>query len=299
MTPTLNAFMTAVMDGLTLGSFYALVGVSFNVLYRPTNVFNFAQGELVMLGAMLGASVMMAWALPFLAAAALVFVSVGILAWLQERLAVEPVLRRSATSHSWLITTLACSMIAVNAVNLIWNADPIRVAPPWPLSVRGFEVAGLFRTSTYKIAIVVLAIVVVIGIERAYRTRAGAAILAVAEDREAARRRGHKPDPMARRSGLRGGGLAALVGLLCAPVMFASTGLGAALLFKGFAAAAIGGIGSNRGSLIAGLLLGVVEALGVLYLSPGYQLTVVFLVFLIVLMLRPQGFFGRLEERHV
>lgn len=299
MSSLAQAVMTAVMDGLTLGSLYALIGVSFNVLYRPTHVFNFAQGELVMLGAMVGATVMAAWTLPFLAAAALVFVAIGALALLEERLAVEPVLKRSAGNHSWLITTLACSMIVVNAVNLVWNSDPVRVSPPWPLSTRLFVVAGLFRTSTYKIAIVVLTAFVVLAVERAYRTRAGAAVLAVAEDREAALLRGIKPDRLARLSFFLGGGLAGVAGLLCAPLMFASTGLGAMLLFKGFAAAAIGGLGSNIGCWAAGLMLGVVETVGVLFLSPGYQLAVVFLVFLIVLMIRPQGFFGRLQERHV
>lgn len=299
MIPPPEAIGAAVADGLALGSVYALVGVSFNILYRPTNVFNFAQGELVMLGAMVGATATAVWALPFLAAAALAFAASGALALLEERVAVEPVLKRSAKSHSWLITTLACSMIAVNAVNLIWDADPIRVNPPWPLSVMSFNVAGLFRTSTYKIAMVVAAALVVLGVEIAYRTRAGAAVMAVAEDREAALLRGVRPDRLARLSFVLGGGLAGLVGLLCAPVMFASTGLGAMLLFKGFAAAAIGGVGSNRGSLLAGLLLGVVEALGVLFLSPGYQLATVFLVFLVVLMIRPQGLFGPFEERHV
>lgn len=299
MTASLMSILTAVMEGLTLGSVYALVGVTFNILYRPTNVFNFAQGELVMIGAMLGGTLMAFSGLPFLAAVPVVFLGVGALALLQERVAVEPVLRRSAKSHLWLITTLACSMILVNLVMKIWGADPIRVVPPWPLTVRSFEVAGLFRTSTYGLALVAFAIALVWAIERVYRTRIGAAIQAVAEDREAALLRGIRPDSLARLSFFLGGGMAALVGLLCAPIMFASTLMGALLLFKGFAAAAIGGIGSNKGCLIAGLILGAVESLGVLFLSPGYQTTVVFLVFLSVLMIRPQGFFGEVEARNV
>lgn len=299
MIPSLMSLLTAVVEGLTLGSIYALVGVTFNILYRPTNVFNFAQGELVMIGAMLGGTVMAFTGLPFLVAALIVFVGVGLLALLQERMAVEPVLRRSSTSHLWLITTLACSMILVNVVMKIWGADPVRVDPPWPLTVRSFEVSGLFRTSTYSVALIVFAVVLVWAIERVYRTRAGAAILAVAEDRDAALLRGVRPERLARLSFFLGGGLAALVGLICAPIMFASTVMGALLLFKGFAAAAIGGIGSNKGCLIAGLILGTVEALGILFLSPGYQTAVVFLVFLGVLMIRPQGFFGQAEARNV
>lgn len=293
------ALATAVVDGLALGGLYALVAVSFNVLYRPTNVFNFAQGELVMLGAMLGAIVMGATELGFWPAALVVLLAVGVLCLVQGRLTVEPVLRRSSISHSWLITTLAFSMIIVNAVNLIWSSDPIRVAPPWPFSIRAIVWEGVLRTSTYKIAVIVAAIGLTVLVEWAYRSRVGLAIQAVAEDRDAAMLRGIRPDFLARLSFFAGGSLAGLAGLMAAPIMFASTGLGATLLFKGFAAAAIGGIGSNKGALVAGLVIGVAESLGVLFLSPGYQLTVVFILFLVVLMIRPQGLFGRFEERHV
>jgi branched-chain amino acid transport system permease protein len=293
------ALATAVVDGLALGGLYALVAISFNVLYRPTNVFNFAQGELVMLGAMLGAITMGATGLGFWPAALVVLAAVGMLCLLQGRLTVEPVLRRSSSSHSWLITTLAFSMIVVNAVNLIWSPDPIRVAPPWPFSTRAVSWDGVLRTSTYKLAVIAAAVGLTLVIEWTYRSRLGLAVQAVAEDREAALLRGIRPDQLGRLSFFAGGALAGLAGLMAAPIMFASTGLGAILLFKGFAAAAIGGIGSNKGALLAGLTIGVAESLGVLFLSPGYQLAVVFLLFLVVLMIRPQGFFGRIEERHV
>jgi branched-chain amino acid transport system permease protein len=295
----LTSILTALLEGLTMGSIYALVGVSFNVLYRPTNVFNFAQGELVMLGAMVGATAMAVLGVPFFGALALAAVVVAVVALVQERVAVAPVLRRSARSHSWLITTLACSMIMVNVVAKIWGGDPVKVTPPWPLSTRTFDILGIMRASSYSLALIALTILIVVGIEAVYRTRSGKAIKAIAEDREAALLRGISPDKLGRWSFILGGALAASVGLLAAPIMFASTGLGAILLLKGFEAAAIGGIGSNKGALMAGYLLGIAEALGVFVLTPGYQSAVTFVLFLAILLIKPEGFFGQPEVRHV
>ena len=111
------------VGGLTAGSLYALVAMGFNVLYRPTNVFNFAQGDLVMLGAMLGATLMTMAGLPWFAGAGLAMLGVAVLALVEERIAVAPVLERSATGHGWVITTLAVSMIFANVVGLFWGPD--------------------------------------------------------------------------------------------------------------------------------------------------------------------------------
>lgn len=287
-----------VVGGLTAGSLYALVGMGFNILYRPTNVFNFAQGDLVMVGAMLGATLTTLAGLPWFAGAALAMLGVAVLAWLEQRIAVAPVLRRSATGHGWVITTLAVSMIFANLVGLAWGPDPIAVKPPAPLSTDTFELLGA-SLSSYQVAVFVLTLVLVLGVEAFYGTRAGKAVLAVAEDRDAALLRGIDPDRLSGWSFFLGGGVAALTGVLAAPLLYASTGLGPSLLLKGFAAAAVGGIGNNRGALLAGYVIGLAEALAAAMLSPGYQLAATFAVTLVILLLRPHGLFGRAEARAV
>jgi branched-chain amino acid transport system permease protein len=287
-----------VVRGITAGSLYALVAVGFNILYRPTNVFNFAQGDLVMLGAMIGATLLGQAGLSWYAAAALAMVAVAAIALAEERIAVAPVLRRSASGTSWVITTLAVSLIITNLVGHVWGPDPLSLKPPPPLSTETFDVLGA-QISTYHIALVVLAALLVLGIERFYRTTAGKAVLAVAEDRDAALLRGIDPERLSRWSFVIGGALAALTGVLAAPLLYASTGLGPSLLLKGFEAAAVGGIGNNRGALIAGYILGLAEASGAALLSPGYQETVTFALVLALLLLRPQGLFGRAEARTV
>ena len=100
-----------VAHGIVAGSLYALVAVSFNILYRPTNVFNFAQGELVMLGAMIFASITSLAGMPWFAALTATLVAVGLIGLVEERVAVAPILARSQTGTGWVITTLAVSLI--------------------------------------------------------------------------------------------------------------------------------------------------------------------------------------------
>ena len=290
--------LETIVHGLITGSLYALVAVSFNILYRPSNVFNFAQGELVMLGAMGFASATSLAGLPWIIACIVTLVAVGLIGLIEERIAVAPILARSQNSTAWIITTLAVSLIISNLVGRFWGPDPILVKPPAPLTMDSLDI-GAIRISSYEIVLVVATILLVVLIERAYRTLQGKAVMAVAEDRDAALMRGIDPGRLSRWSFFIGGAFAALTGILAAPILYASTSLGPDLLLKGFAAAALGSIGNNRGALIAGYIIGITEAIGAALLSPGYQEAVIFVVVLAVLLVRPEGLFGRPRARTV
>lgn len=287
-----------VVHGIVSGSLYALVAVSFNILYRPTNVFNFAQGELVMLGAMIFASASSLAEMPWFAAFAATLVAVGLIGLVIERVAVAPILARSQTGTGWVITTLAISLIISNLVGRIWGPDPILVKPPWPLGMDAVNL-GLVQVSSCEIALVSITLILVALVESAYRTLKGKAIMAIAEDREAALLRGIDPGSLGRWSFFLGAAFAGLSGVLAAPILYASTALGPGLLLKGFAAAAVGSIGNNRGALLAGITIEVTEAIGAALLSPGYQEAVIFAVVLAVLLLKPKGLFGSPNARTV
>ena len=286
------------ITGLPAGCLYALVAVSFNILYRPTNVFNFAQGDLVMLGAMVFVTLQAKASLPWQLALLLGVVCVGLVAVVIERVGVAPLLRRSSHGHGWIITTLAFSMIIVNAAGKLWGADPLPVAAPFGLSTEPIEVAGQ-QVASYQIALVVFTLVLIAGIEALYQTRMGRAVIGVAENRDAALLRGINPATLSIWSFALGGAFAGLVGYLASPILFASTSLGAGLLLKGFAAAALGGLGSNRGALLAGLLIGITESTSAAFLPSGYQNAVILAVVLSVLLVRPQGIFGSVNARAV
>lgn len=291
-------WIDVVVSGLTAGSLYCLVAVGFNILYRPTKVFNFAQGDLVMVGAMGSALLMTQWHWPWVPAFAAAAAAVALLALLEERVAVAPVLRRSASGTGWIITTLAVAMIMTNVVGKVWGADPIVVPAPAPLSNDMLGLSAV-NISSYQVALIVLTIALVAVVELLYASLWGKATLAVAEDRDAALLRGIDPVAISRWSFALGGAFAALTGALAAPVLSASTGLGAMLLLKGFAAAAIGGLGSNRGALLAGYLIGMAEAASALLLSPGYHNAVMLVLVLAVLLAKPGGLFSSLEARTV
>lgn len=289
--------LNIIPNALASGSLYALTAVGFNVLYRPTSVFNLAQGNLVMLGAMIAASAMSA-GLPWIVALVAAALFVGAIGAFEDLVAVTPVVKRSSASHAWIISTLAFSLIIDNLVGHVWGPDPIRVDPPWPLSVTTFSLGGM-RTSSYQLALIFGTAIVIPLIEQAYRSRAGKAVRAVAEDRDAALLRGIDPDRLSLWSFFLGAGFAAITGLLAAPTMYASTALGPSLLVKGFEAAAIGGIGNNRGALIGGWLLGLAEVVGGSLLSPGYQAASTFVLLLVILLIQPRGLFGPPEIRNV
>lgn len=286
-----------VIPGLTFGSLYALVAVGINLLYRPTNVLNFAQGDLVMIGAMLMAASAIG-RLPWLLAAACVALIVGVLALIEERIAVAPVLRRSTHTPIWVITTLAFSIILSEIAGKVWTDQPRTVAPPAPLSMKTLHVGGL-EFSTYQIAVVVFTIAVISALELFGRTRVGCAVRAVAADRDAARLRGINPEQLGRWSFLAGGALAGLTGVLAAPLLLASVTMGFGLLIKGFFVTVVGGVGDFRGALVAGWMLGIVEAAGANYVSPGFQVAILFAAVLVVLMIRPAGLRRTGALRHV
>ncbi|MGJ7510902.1 branched-chain amino acid ABC transporter permease [Variovorax sp. GT1P44] len=287
-----------IVAGLTSGSLYCLVAVGFNVLYRPTKVFNFAQGDFVMVGAMASALLMTQLKWSWVPAFAAAMAGVALLSLVVERVAVAPVLKRSTNGTAWIITTLAIAMIMTNVVGKIWGADPIVVNAPAPLS-NDMLTWGSLNISSYQIALIVLTVLLVVVVELLYGSLWGKAAIAVSEDRDAALLRGIDPTSISRWSFALGGAFAGLTGALASPVLSASTSLGGMLLLKGFAAAAIGGLGSNRGALIAGYAIGLSEAASALLLSPGYHNAVMLVLVLAILLVRPGGLFSSLEARTV
>lgn len=284
--------------GLVNGSLYGLVAVSFNILYRPTNVFNFAQGDLVMLGAMVAATAATTRGLPWIVVLPATALVVGLIGLLTERIAVSPILSRSVHGQGWIISTLAVSLIVANSVGFIWGPDPIRVLPPGLISTEPFLLLGA-RISAYQIFLILLTPMLVFAVERFYRTLGGKAVMAVAEDRDGSLLRGINPRKLSQWSFFLGGAFAGMIGLLAAPIRYASTSLGPMLLLQGFAAVAIGGVGSNRGALLAAYILGIAEAAGARALTPGYQEAVTFVLMMVILMARPMGLFGRSDARTV
>lgn len=295
----LEDLLAVLTTGLTMGAIYAMVAVSFNVAYKPTNVFNMAQGELVMLGAMFAWGLMTVKGLPWIAGLVLVMAAVALIGLFEERVAVATLIRRPSHHHGWIISTLAFSIIIINVGDHIWGTDP-QVVPPLPGASMDTVQWGDFTFNTQQFAVLAVAVASIALVEWVYKhTLPGKAVRAVAEDRDAARLNGISPSRLTMTSFALAAAYAALTGVVAAPLVFASTAIGLALLIKGFMALAIGGVGSNWGALAAGLLLGCVESFSSVALTPGWRQVLLLAVVLGLLLVRPFGFFGRAGVREV
>jgi branched-chain amino acid transport system permease protein len=282
---------------LVAGCLYALAGISLNILYRPTNTFNFAQGDLIMIGAMVCAALLGVAKLPWYLSALLSIALVAALSLIEYFVAIAPMLRRKHGA-GWIISTLSISLILQDLVGKLFGPDPRMVRPPPPVTTE-FHQFGAIEISGYQVLVVVFTAAMVAATGYFYTRRTGRAVNAIAEDREAALLRGIDPNRLAWLSFVVGGVVAGMIGILAAPMLYASSGLGPLLLIKGFEAVAVGGVGSNRGAVIAGCLLGVVEAVGGALFTPGYQNAVTFVVVLMILLIRPSGLVGTSTARMV
>ncbi|MCC6133859.1 MAG: branched-chain amino acid ABC transporter permease [Candidatus Contendobacter sp.] len=273
--------------GITVGSTYALVGLGFALIYNASDVVNFAQGEFVMLGAMLAIALLTAgWPLPLAAiAATLLTVLAGLLL---ERFAIEP--SAGAPVVSTIIITIGAAIFLRGVALLLWGKD-FHSLPPFsgdaPLRLGG---ATLLPQSLWVLGMTVLLVGLVHGFLN--RTLLGKALLACSFNRAAAQLVGINVKVMLRLAYGLSAGLGALAGILIAPITFSSYEAGIMLGLKGFSAAIVGGIGNPMGAVAGGLLLGVLESLSAGLISSGYKDAIAFLFVLMVLFLRPTGLFG-------
>lgn len=284
-----QALASAVVAGIATGSILALIAYGFVLVFSTTNVFNFAQGDLVTLGAILGYGLFViagAPALASLAGAILLVAAIGALEWF---VFVAPVSRRGQTL-AWLVTTLAFSTIVENVLVLVWPSDQYRTLP-WPFGNLTLHVLGIQIGPAY-IGAFAAALVVAIGLELAYgRTLWGKAMLAIAEDREAASLRGIRVGAFAAASFIVGAALSAFAGFIVAPSAFVSISLGPNLALYTFVAMAIGGFSNHRGALVGGLIYGLVQALAGLFVNAAYVDLIGLVLLVTVLTLFPQGVF--------
>jgi branched-chain amino acid transport system permease protein len=281
------------VTGITVGSLYALVGLGFALIYNASDVVNFAQGEFVMLGAMIAIALLGAgMPLPLAAlAATLLTVVAGLLL---ERFAIEPA--KGASVVTTIIITIGAGIFLRGVALLLWGKD-FHSLPPFsgdaPIQLGG---ATVLPQSLWVLGVTVLLVALV----RAFfnRTLLGKALLACSFNRVAAQAVGINVRVMLRLAYGLSAGLGALAGILIAPITFSSYEAGVMLGLKGFSAAIIGGIGNPMGAVAGGLLLGVLEALGAGLISSGYKDAIAFFFVLMVLFFKPTGLFGhQLVER--
>lgn len=285
--------MTLLWGALSLGAVYALIALGYNIVFIASGVFNFAHAQLIMVATFVAywglAQAHLSAVLVFLVAAGVV----GVLALAEERIAIRPV----RGTDGQLVTTVGVATLLNGATQLIWGGQPLTV--PFLSSDTVWTVFGgrVLPVEVLLIAVaVVLSVALVIYLRR---SMVGLAMLAMAENREAASLRGINVRAVALGAFVASGILAGALGPVVGPKTFAVATLGSALALKGFVALALGGFGSVTGGLVGGLVVGIVEEYTTRYLDSSYANMMILAVLLLVLMIRPSGLFGEVRERAV
>jgi branched-chain amino acid transport system permease protein len=287
------------IPALGIGAIYALIGISFNLIFAPGGTFNFAQGQIVMLGGLLAFTLSTEHGWPFLPALVAILAIGGAIALAEERIAVWPALRRDPHGTAWVLSTLAVFTIIQNLAILHWGTTPQGVDSYPGLSIARKQFLGL-EVAPFHVGMLLIAVALTVGLNIFFhRSRLGRAITAVAQDRDAAALRGVNVRRVISIGFIMGGALAAATGMLAAPFTLATVTVGLIYTFRGFTAAALGGMGSNTGALVAGLMLGLIEQLTLRYWQGGYVNFVILTVLLVLLLIRPAGLFGQAVVRRV
>jgi branched-chain amino acid transport system permease protein len=285
-------FFQVVISGITLGSLYSLVGLGFVVIYRATKVVNFAQGEMMMLGAMFALYFYSDLGAPYFAAFLLAVLLCGTFGAALERVAYRPLL--NAPVVTLILATVAVGQMMRAAVRILRGSEVSRF--PSILSAEPFVIAGLTFTPL-SLSIITIAILLVCAFMLFFRkTRIGKGMEATSENRDAALLVGISVNQTFSLVWAIGSALAGAAGVLLAPLIIITPEMGS-IGIKGFIGAILGGFNSIPGAVAGCFLLGVIENLGGVYIASSMKDVIAFCVLVLILTIKPHGLFGRTEGK--
>ena len=284
---TSDQFLQYIFSGITTGSVYALTAMGFTLVFNATQIINFSQGQLVMLGGMTAVA-LHGLGLPLWACFIGAVVVVMVVCVIFERIAIRPLLQKGVLAQ--IIATVGASFVFETAAMLIWGRNAVGLpafSGEKPIPVGGAALAP------QTLWVVGATAVIVVGLFFFYRRSIfGKAVRACAVDPTSARLQGISYSRVVVFSFALTGAISAAAGVLITPISFMSYHSGSLLGLKGFAAATLGGLGNPVGAVVGGFVLGIVEALGVGVISAGYKDAIAFVILLLVLFIRPAGILG-------
>jgi len=287
-------FLQVLITGLGQGCLYGLIALGFVLIYKATEIVNFAQGELLMMGAFFAVTYVMILGLPFWLAFILTMVSMAVFGYLLDMLVVRSMIGES--SFSIIILTISIGFILRSVAGAIWGNDILSLVTPYSGKMANF--GGLVIGQEYLVVIagtVVLSLVLLLFFRY---SSLGIAMQAASQNQLAAYYMGVPVKRVFSLIWAISAIVAAVAGTLMAPISLVSPQMGF-LGIKAFAAAVIGGFGSLPGALIGGLIIGTSEQLAVTYLPMGFQEISAYLIMFAVLTIRPQGLFTQIQQKKV
>lgn len=295
----MSLLLTALVAGAGVGAVYALIALSYNVVFTSTGTFNLAQGDLMMLGVLVSYISLRVAGMGQLLTLVLVVLVVVAVSLFEEAIAVAPFLRAKARgTFGWFISTLAFSVILANVIRNVYGTKPITTIPSF-IQAPAFNVGSMSIAPRFAIAIGLL-IIVTIGLELFYRrTPLGVVMRGVSEDQEAAEIRGVSLRRTSRTAFAIAGLVTGLAAFVVAPIVATDFSVGLLYALKGFIALAIAGFGSIRGCALGGLVLGILEQVCNLVLGTNFEVFAGLVAVLLLLSFRPSGLFSSAKVRLV
>jgi branched-chain amino acid transport system permease protein len=288
------------ISGVAQGCIYGLIALGFVLIYKATETVSFAQGELMMLGAFCALGLMAAMGMPFWLAIPCTMAAMGLFGWLMERAVIRPVLGQPA--FAIVMLTIGIGYVARGLITMIpdvgtdtrvlpvpYNDQIAKLATPWGELVIDIEQWVVIAATAVLCGLLALLF---------RRTRIGIAMQASSQNQLAAYYMGI---PVQRINGLvwaLAAMVAAIAGMLLAPITFVHANMGFIGL-KAFPAAVVGGFGSLPGAIVGGLVIGIVESLSGFFLPEGFKDIAAYVVVLLMLMLKPNGLFGEKLRKKV
>jgi branched-chain amino acid transport system permease protein len=283
-----------IVSGIAVGMIYGVIAFGYQLTFATSKTLNFGQGEALMLGSLVGLTVVQFTGYWLMLPVALAFGMLQgvVVEWLGVRQAIK-----MKSESGWIMATIALGIIFRNLAENIWGRDALKF--PSPLPETPIALDGV-RVLPMEIVIVVGALGMMLLVELFNRRSIfGKAVVATANDRDAAGLMGINTSVVITFSYALSSMTAAFAGVLVAPVTLTGAGMGAALGLKAFAVAIIGGLSSGLGVIVGGLILGITETMTGYYFSTGYKDVPGLVLLLLVLSLKPSGLFGRTTIKKV
>jgi branched-chain amino acid transport system permease protein len=296
----MDILLQLVFSGIALGMIYAVIAFGYQLTFATSGTLNFGQGEALMLGALVGLSLvgtihggpyMNYWLM-----IPLVMVFGALQGVLVEWIGVRPALRIKS-EFGWIMSTIALAIIFKNIAENVWSKDTLPF--PSPLSQTPIHIMGA-DVQPMQLAVIVGALLIMAAVEIFNRKSIyGKAVVATSNDRDAAGLMGINTRMVITFSYALSSATAALAGVLVAPLTLTSANMGSSLGLKAFAVAIIGGLTSGMGAIVGGIILGVAETAAGFYISTGYKDVPGLVLLLLVLAVKPSGLFGKAAIKKV
>jgi branched-chain amino acid transport system permease protein len=285
-----DTILQILIQGLNMGLIYALAALGISLIWNATGLFNFAQGDLLTMGGFVMLSMFAKWALPYPLAFLLTVVVMGLVGYLLSQGFFYPMFSQGIHPDIIIIGTISLIVLLQNGILLTWGPHPQRFSTPLGDSPVHL---GKIIIMPYYLWNIAIAVVLVIALQMFFKKSIiGIAMRAVAQRPVAASLMGVRTNQLVALTFLLATGLAAVAGILIAPIIPLTPEMGSIVALKAFAAVLIGGLGSFAGALLGGVIIGVAEVVFATVVVPTYKDVFIFVILIAFLLFRPRGIFS-------